>query len=400
LLWQREGFESLEQWCDSESARVFRRLVLCASSWVHAHHFCTYVSAHAWPWRLALLIDTRLQLEERKSIARTFLKSNLCDLDPYFSKRLREKHPDLTCEELFGNQWQRFFSAWAFMVGLTVSQIEDRHARNRKKAAPGMAWSHFASMFVNSEATCQMNARMETISRTMAEDSSNNAGVGSNSECSGSATNNQEGPGVGNVAGEIVAMPTFSAIMSHVMQVRKAMSPFEVFRKEWSIATHAGLRVPMSISSSGFWEAIQEEYRSLPRDRFDSLKTLADLSKVFAKQNRARELDRKRQAESIQTMQVLPVADSPNQAIVPFRNVVVPFGDRGFRSMVCVDSWMQMPNAVPFGDLLHAVCSVRVGMLFGRWFGLTCTLVRYSSHTMHRKSVRAPRLPSCSHRAE
>ena len=48
------------------------------------------VRLHAWPWRLAGMVDSRLSNDERAKVAHDYVKANRCCLDPLFGRKFRD----------------------------------------------------------------------------------------------------------------------------------------------------------------------------------------------------------------------------------------------------------------------------------------------------------------------
>ena len=48
------------------------------------------VRLHAWPWRLAGMVDSRLSNDERAKVAHDYVKANRCCLEPLFGKKFRD----------------------------------------------------------------------------------------------------------------------------------------------------------------------------------------------------------------------------------------------------------------------------------------------------------------------
>ena len=150
LLVEGSGCDSVEEWVGtcSEAAQLLRRVLMATASWLHRRleHY-----TQSYPWRLAALADQRLSNSERAEIASTFLSKNKCDLDPYFSCRLKERVTGLS-DLLVPHRWPSVLRHWAQQVSCSICDVEFRHAQNRKMASEGMAWPHFTAAYVLSEA--------------------------------------------------------------------------------------------------------------------------------------------------------------------------------------------------------------------------------------------------------
>ena len=106
---------------------AFGDLLLVVAGWIHRRHLCELL---AWPWPLAVLGDPNAAVEDKRSIARAWWDTPLCDLDVYFGRRLRETGLVSRWEDLVESRsWQQFFRSWASQVSLTNAQVEFRNAR-------------------------------------------------------------------------------------------------------------------------------------------------------------------------------------------------------------------------------------------------------------------------------
>jgi len=122
-----EPCESLRAWVltNLDGAKTLRRLVRCASAWVHRRHHKVYTS---FPWRLAAVGDPRVSAAEAASIVEEFYRSPACCLQVSFCQRLRSAVSRDSMLESFGC-WRRVFWRWVAQVRVTVADIECRHAR-------------------------------------------------------------------------------------------------------------------------------------------------------------------------------------------------------------------------------------------------------------------------------
>ena len=85
---------------------AFGHLLLVVAGWIHRRHLCELL---AWPWPLAVLGDPNAAVEDKRSIARAWWDTPLCDLDVYFGRRLRELGLVSRWEDLVESpSWQQF----------------------------------------------------------------------------------------------------------------------------------------------------------------------------------------------------------------------------------------------------------------------------------------------------
>ena len=89
-----------------------------------------------WPWKLAVLADGFACPALKRSIASEWWESKLCNLDSYFSRRLRQTRLVLDWRHLLENPgWQAFLKTWSKEVKLTNAQVEFRNARLDRASA-------------------------------------------------------------------------------------------------------------------------------------------------------------------------------------------------------------------------------------------------------------------------
>ena len=107
---------------------LIRRHMLVASSWMWRRHWRDLV---AWPFKLALVANSRLDLEDREEIQREWAQACPQCLDPFLTRRLAESGLVKGHDGLMSPVWQRFLLAWASAVDMTTLQLEMRHARQK-----------------------------------------------------------------------------------------------------------------------------------------------------------------------------------------------------------------------------------------------------------------------------
>ena len=110
---------------DPESFELLWQATEVASCWIHERHLC----GMSWPWRLALLIDSRVSRAEKLGILEEFKRVPDEALD-YSSLLLRMLvQPDVFV--LLSPQWQSFLYDWFDLVLMSVAPIEFEHGHPR-----------------------------------------------------------------------------------------------------------------------------------------------------------------------------------------------------------------------------------------------------------------------------
>ena len=155
-------------WCATWPSQVIalRRSLWTADCQTFRRHECDYFD---FPWTLSRIPDTRVPRDERISLLSSFLESEACCLDEFFSRRLRQRLLDLfTCLEhrdllellLDSAFFQDLLLQWARLVQVTVMTIENRHAHDRSSSVhKRLQWITFASQRILSEASLLQNTR-------------------------------------------------------------------------------------------------------------------------------------------------------------------------------------------------------------------------------------------------
>ena len=131
----------------NELVDEIRRALVTASTWALIKllfRLCV------WPWLIARVVDVRLPMDQRMSVAVQFVNCIWHDLDAYFCRplRLELRKP----EDLFSPRKQRMICWWARAHRLTSQRSENRHAANRRSLAKTTDYKHFISVAVNQEA--------------------------------------------------------------------------------------------------------------------------------------------------------------------------------------------------------------------------------------------------------
>jgi hypothetical protein len=109
-------------------ALQLRRSLLTCAAWIFLRHQLRF---RGWPWRLALLVDERLNAEERERIATEFLSTPVCCLDVHFGRKLRRSGLVSSACELTSPTWRAILHTWASRVALTNAPIEFRNAQQK-----------------------------------------------------------------------------------------------------------------------------------------------------------------------------------------------------------------------------------------------------------------------------
>jgi hypothetical protein len=149
LLWRQSRCSSFEAWLRDfpGMANQLAGALTLAASLVHRRHQVLFSS---WPWRLAQIADGRLSLARRQDTAQLACSQEKCCADPWFLRRILGHHTR-DPSELLNEKWSTMLLAWARQVRCSTASIEFLHAQNRKRSHCQTSWSHFASLFVNSE---------------------------------------------------------------------------------------------------------------------------------------------------------------------------------------------------------------------------------------------------------
>jgi hypothetical protein len=118
----------------------------------------------AYPWKLANIGDSRMNLQTSKDRMHELMNGCVQCLDEFMGRRLRyqlvEAMPLLTIDELVDNRFVvQSIDKWARTVMPTVMGVENRHSRNLRGRAPGIDVAQFSNQFVNEEAVLYQRVR-------------------------------------------------------------------------------------------------------------------------------------------------------------------------------------------------------------------------------------------------
>ena len=112
------------------------------------------------PFRLLQSCDVRLPGEERKRIAQEFAALRKCCVDagatePILTAMCAETGGvpgALDWQHVFVDEWQHMFRTVSREIDGLISDVEDRHARNKAAAQPGQSTEMLAARYVLAEA--------------------------------------------------------------------------------------------------------------------------------------------------------------------------------------------------------------------------------------------------------
>lgn len=249
LLLGPAGCDSVRSWCDRfrEVSWKFRVLVTAAAAWIHDRFQRT---SQAYPFKIAALGDPRLDAQEVACIAEDFkTKGGHCL--PW--GMAREMHRRLTVEELMTAQARQMFLRWSAMWFLSVGDIECRHARNRRAAKPGMAWTTHCNLTTAQEAAGLLAATKAQVAKVSTS----------------SATTANES----------------KLVSSHGRPCVRRKRAIEVFRSDRIAANKAqGLRV--RVCTSSFGDQIRQDYAALPPEQKEEYERRAAATAVESVINR------------------------------------------------------------------------------------------------------------------
>ena len=232
LLWKFCGCSSMDEMFKREPALAtrFADMVLVTTGWIYRRHFRDIVT---WPWKLTVLGDPCATRESKECIAEEFFNAKLCDMDYYFSRRLRKTGLVSKPGDLLSHGWESFFASWARQVCMTNAQVEFRNARyDRGCPSRCTPVSTFCAKALLAEASL-----IHTLERAI---------VMQSHHCASS-----------------------SNVLSHPKSVipRKGISPFQAFHKI-IIKREQSKGFCGSTITPEFWAQVREEWNNLPDDSF------------------------------------------------------------------------------------------------------------------------------------
>ena len=113
---------------------MLRRAISIAIAWVGER----MEGKMRWPWRLAMLIDPRVDNDEQIQVIGEFGAAPAESLDWFAAK----VHTEVKANpmDLLTTAWQAFLCAWAWLILMSVAPIEFVHGRNRGKASNQRTW--------------------------------------------------------------------------------------------------------------------------------------------------------------------------------------------------------------------------------------------------------------------
>lgn len=133
---------------ERELAARFRRALLLTAGETYRRHGKHFRS---WPWKLASLVDPRVAFSKKQAVADMFVASQVCCLPCGMARKLGEMR--LSSQDLLGSLWQGIIWNWCIAISLSIADVEQKHARNRRTANPNSSWANFSAMYANMEAT-------------------------------------------------------------------------------------------------------------------------------------------------------------------------------------------------------------------------------------------------------
>ena len=161
LIWVPSMCESLAEWFRTSPDQVgmLRRFLLFVAAQLHKRH-CQYYTA--WPWRLYVLADHRVERGLYLQVADEFMRASPCCLPEGLARRLQALLKalgycaDQSNQLLNDRPFIEFLLHLARLATCTIADVEWRHGRNRKKTQEhGQSrWATIAAAAVNEEEVC------------------------------------------------------------------------------------------------------------------------------------------------------------------------------------------------------------------------------------------------------
>ena len=242
-----------------DEVSLLRRCLLCASSWTYLRFSRRFAS---WPWQAAKLVDSPLSAEVRSKCLQELQQARSCCLDAGFTRRLQ--HRVLDGEQLMSVTRQHALFAWANSVTLSTTDVELRHARNKRNSHHGMSFHQFAAKYSNQEA----KSVAETAQRTERL---------RHAQMQAPPAHDPHEPG------EQVPDPPESKY--HIKK-----TPLQIFHQD-ILAQRRFLGRPCNPASKAFWQEVKAEYAELTDEAKEDLHQRSDLTEGPA---RARRHEKKR----------------------------------------------------------------------------------------------------------
>ena len=134
LLWKAVGATSCTRMIVAfpRLAHKARTALVAASVWMFLRN---WARLQKLPWLLGRLCDTRIPYNERWCMAMKFWFAPACDMDFYFSLRLRNRLQEAL--DILGKFYIDFLYYWCWSYDLGTADVEDRHARNKAHCGLG-----------------------------------------------------------------------------------------------------------------------------------------------------------------------------------------------------------------------------------------------------------------------
>ena len=280
-------------------ARDFRAALLVALSWVHRR---LAVPFSCFPWRLAAVADTRLDLDRRERIAKEAFRAQTLCADPYFLRRALEHHVT-SHRDFLSDRWVGCLLTWSRSVRCSVAMVEFLHGQNRRRAHQQMVWSHFSALFVLAEkkTIATVNRAAAANFRAMLVDPSSVAPA----------------PPLSPLPEQVAAKWLRAKAVTELVRI-------DMMNRD----RQAG--VEFNACSEAYWQEVQSTVAGKSQEELEHYLARAEQSADMAKANRAaHRANAKRQDANVPALAMLPAAvgetASLQTAALSHSNAVAPF---------------------------------------------------------------------------
>ena len=124
-----------------------------------------------YPWRLFILADRRQPFGVKEAVLREWVSKRGCCLPEGLARRLKQSATDVTCVS-----FRSFLYRLAWVMRLTIADVEVRHARNRSSAgnSGNTDFSNIAAMYLIHEYAALMRASVLSSSGFSIRENDNN----------------------------------------------------------------------------------------------------------------------------------------------------------------------------------------------------------------------------------
>ena len=215
--------------------RSFRRLCLLLVGGIRKRHKALYTD---WPWRLLVLADNRISVEERAQVATSFVRCSSCCLPEGIARQLHNKlrmKGRLTAQFLLKDREILFFIySVARLTSFTIADVEWRHGRQRSQChADGQTtWCIFVAASVNKEAKTLHNRMVREVQKLKTR------------RCSGCQGRH------------------------HYLRAQTSLQLFRIDMIERDKKLHKSRRGKWAVTKA-YWTQCKKEFAALPADRHD-----------------------------------------------------------------------------------------------------------------------------------